>query len=211
MTAPGEARAGGGRPAEADRTGPGASAAGDGVPDEGTSGGDTFDLPAGVGEAVRAAVHAEFDEVLHYVVEALRRNNAFEELNDRLRTAERRLDARRERPIVVAIYNVLDRLRHFDFDEAAKSALEADIVKLLNDAGFQETGQVGEEYDPDRHEAIEGRGVDGRATVTQVHTRGLSTFDDVVFRARVEISPQPARRCWPYAADQRQSADGSVQ
>jgi len=31
-------------------------------------------LPAGVAEAVRAAVHEEFDQVLHHVVEALRRN-----------------------------------------------------------------------------------------------------------------------------------------
>jgi molecular chaperone GrpE len=179
--------------------------------DESTSGEDAPGLAADVGEAVRAAVHAEFDAVLHHVVEALRRNNAFEELNDRLRIAERRLDARRERPIVAAVYNVLDRMRHLNLDEAVRSALEADIVKLLDDAGYQEFGQVGEEYDPARHEAIEGRGIDGLATIIQVHTRGLSTFGDVVFRARVEISPEPTRRGPPYSADQRQAADGSVQ
>jgi molecular chaperone GrpE len=210
MTGPDDARAREGSTGP-DGARPGAGAAGIDVPDGNTSGEDAFDLPAGVGEAVRVAVHAEFDEVLHYVVEALRRNKAFEELNDRLRTAERRLDARRERPIVVAVYNVLDRLRHFDFNEAVKNALEADIVKLLNAAGFQETGQVGEEYDPARHEAIEGRGIDGRATVTQVHTRGLSTFGDIVFRARVEISPEPAQRRWPDVDDERQPAAGSAQ
>ena len=34
--------------------------------------------PADVAAAIRAAVHAEFDEVLPYVVEALRRNHAFD-------------------------------------------------------------------------------------------------------------------------------------
>jgi len=48
-------------------------------------------LPTGAADAIRTAVHAEFDEVLPYVVEALRRNNAFDEISDRLRAAERRI------------------------------------------------------------------------------------------------------------------------
>jgi len=158
---------------------------------DGAAGGGAA-LPAAVGEAVRAAVHAEFDAVLNYVVEALRRNNAFDELNDRLRAAERRLETRRERPLIVGIYQLLDRLRHFDFDDAIKQALEEDIVKLLNGEGYEETGTVGEPYDPARHDAIAGRAIDGKASVTNVHTRGLISFGDVVFQAMVEISPDDA-------------------
>lgn len=141
-------------------------------------------------EAIRAAVHAEFDEVLPYVVEALRRNNAFDEINDRLRAAERRLEARRERPVIVGVHHVLDRIRHLDFDPAIKQALEDDVVQLLTEAGYEETGQVGEAYEPVRHDAIDGRAADGEAMVTKVHTHGLTSYGDVVVRAKVEISPE---------------------
>jgi hypothetical protein len=143
----------------------------------------------GTEEAIRAAVHAEFDEVLPFVVEALRRNKAFDDINDRLRTAERRLEARRERPVIVGVHHVLDRIRHLDFDPAIKQALDDDVVRLLTEAGYEETGQVGEAYDPVRHDAIDGRAVDGQALVTKVHTCGLTSYGDVVVRAKVEISP----------------------
>jgi hypothetical protein len=146
-------------------------------------------LQAGVANAIRAAVHDEFDQVLHHVVEALRRNNAFDELSDRLRTAERRLETRRERPLAAAVYRLLDHLRHIDFDQSVKGVLESEIVQILSEAGFEETGRVGEAYDPALHEAIGGRSNGGRATISRVDTRGLSSFGDVVFRAKVQISP----------------------
>ena len=158
-------------------------------PAETTAPGEGAALPAGVGETVRAAVRDEFEQVLHYLVEALRRNNAFDELSDRLRTAERRLETRRERPLVAAVYRLLDHLRHLDFDHSVKDVLDAEIVTMLREAGFEETGCVGEVYDPARHEAIGGRSAGGRATVARVDTRGLSSFGDVVFRAKVQITP----------------------
>jgi molecular chaperone GrpE (heat shock protein) len=147
------------------------------------------ELPDGAIEAIRAAVHEEFDEVLPHLVEALRRNNAFDEINDRLRAAERRIEARRERPVIVGVHRVLDRIRHLDFDEAIKEAIENDIASVLSQAGYEETGQVGEDYDPACHDAIAGRALDGKAVVTKVHSHGLTAFGDVVVRARVEISP----------------------
>jgi hypothetical protein len=147
-------------------------------------------LPAGAAEAIRAAVHAEFDEVLPYVVEALRRNNAFDEISDRLRAAERRIESRQERPVIIGLHRVLDRIRHLDFDEAIKQALDEDLTRVLGEAGYQESGQVGEEYQPARHDAIDGRAVDGQAVVTKVHSCGLISFSDVVVRAKVEISPR---------------------
>jgi molecular chaperone GrpE (heat shock protein) len=149
-------------------------------------------LPAAAADAIRAAVHAEFDEVLPYVLEALRRNNAFDEINDRLRRAEGRIQARQERPVIIGVHRVLDRIRHLEFDLAVKQALADDIARVLTDAGYQETGQVGEDYDPIRHDAIDGRAVDGKAVVTMVHTHGLTSFGDVVARAKVEISPGPS-------------------
>jgi molecular chaperone GrpE (heat shock protein) len=148
------------------------------------------ELPAGTGDAIRVAVHAEFDEVLPYLVEALRRNNAFDEINDRLRKAERRIESRQERPVILGLHRVLDRLRHLDLDHGIKQALEDDLTRVLEEAGYQETGQVGEDFDPARHDAIDGRAVDGKASVTKVHSRGLSSFSDVVVLAKVEIAPE---------------------
>ncbi len=127
--------------------------------------------------------------MLPHVIEALRRNNAFDEINDRLRTAERRIAARQERPVIIGVHRVLVRLRHLEFDPAIKHALEDDIVGVLTEAGYQETGQISEDYDPARHDAIDGRAVDGRAVVTAIHARGLASFGDVVIRAKVEIAP----------------------
>jgi molecular chaperone GrpE len=146
-------------------------------------------LPESAVGAIRAAVHAELDDVLPYVVEALRRNKAFDEISDRLRAAERRIESRQERPVIIGLHGVLDRIRHFDFDEAVRKALEDDLTRVLSEAGYQETGQDGEDYDPVRHEAIEGRATGGKAVVTKVHSRGLISFGDVVIRAKVEISP----------------------
>jgi molecular chaperone GrpE (heat shock protein) len=151
--------------------------------------GTTSGLPAATAETIRSAVHAEFDEVLPYVVEALRRNNAFDEINDRLRTAERRIESRQERPVIIGVHRVLDRIRHLEFDQAIRQALEDDIVHVLTEAGYEETGQIGDAYDPGCHEAIDGRALDGNAVVTAVHAHGLSSFGDVVIRAKVQISP----------------------
>ena len=73
---------------------------------------------------------------------------------------------------------------------------------MLYDAGFEETGQVGEAYDPARHEAIDGRAVGGRARVTEIYTRGLSCLGEVVFRARVQVLPEalPQDQDWSAAA-----------
>jgi len=146
-------------------------------------------LPTGAAEAIRAAVHAEFDDVLPYVVEALRRDKAFDELGDRLRAAERRIESRQERPVIIGLHRVLDRIRHLDFDPPVKQALEEDLARVLGAAGYQETGQVGEDYDPARHDAIDGRAVGGKAVVAKVHSHGLISFSDVVVRAKVEIAP----------------------
>lgn len=146
-------------------------------------------LPVGATDAIREAVHAEFDEVLPYLVEALRRNNAFDEIGERLRAAERRIQSRQERPVIIGLHLVLDRVRHLDFDQAIKQAVEDDLVRVLMEAGYEETGRDGENYDPAFHDAIAGRAADGQAVVTKVHGRGLASYGDVLVRAKVEIAP----------------------
>ena len=128
-------------------------------------------------------------------------------MRDRLGKAERLLATRRERPLAVAVHQVLNRLRHLDFDQAVKASLEAELAKTLTDAGFTEFGQVGEDYDPDRHDALSGRAADGRATVTEVDASGLGSFGDVVVRAQVQVAPQASVQPQPAAATGRPATE----
>src|ERR1022692_2393563 len=153
------------------------------------------DVTAGVAELVRAAVRDELDGILPHVLGAIKRDRAFDELSDRLSKAERQLQARRERPLAVAVHRLLNRLRHLDFDNTVQESLAAELIKILNEAGFNETGRAGEEYDPACHDALGGRVVDGKGTITEVHASGLSSFGDIIVRAQVRVAPQAD--AWP--------------
>lgn len=146
--------------------------------------------PADVARLVREAVRDEFDDVLPHVVRALKRDQAFDALSERLRSAEDRLEARRDRPIAVALLRVLHRLRHLKVDKAVRDSLELEIVKILNTAGFQEFGAVGEPFTPARHEPLEGKTAAGTGIVAEVYASGLNSFGDVVVRAQVRLAPE---------------------
>jgi molecular chaperone GrpE (heat shock protein) len=71
-----------------------------------------------------------------------------------------------------------------------KASLDAELVKILRDAGFEQDGEAGQDYDPARHEALDGRAVLGQATVAEVNAVGLSCAGDVVVRAQVRVVPR---------------------
>ena len=146
------------------------------------------DGASAVAEQVQAAVREELDRVIPHVVAALKRDRAFDALQERLQDAERRLDARRDSPVAIALLGFVHRLRHLDFDPAVRSSLDAEIVQILRQAGFEESGSVGERFDPGRHEPIAGRTMDGLGWVAEVHATGLTSYDGIVVRARVGVS-----------------------
>ncbi len=146
------------------------------------------DLAGQVADVVRA----EFDQVVPHLVAALKRDRAFDALAERLQTAERRLDARRERPTMTSLLALLHRLRHLDIDPEIFGSIDAEIVEILRQAGYREFGEVGEPFDPGRHEALEGRTIGGGGVVRQVFASGLASFDEVVVRAKVHVEPEPA-------------------
>lgn len=184
------ADAGGPATAEPGIDGPGPGAGGGAQDSAGTTPGPLSADPAELTRLIRVAVHDELSWLPDHVLDQIRRDRAFDALNDRLRSAERRLETRRERPLIVAVHRMLNRLRRLDFDQAVKDSLEAELVKILASAGMTETGQVGEEYDADRHEALEGTTADdGTATVAEVLAPGLGAFDEVVIRSLVRIAP----------------------
>lgn len=145
------------------------------------------DFTGQLAEEVRQAVRGELDEVVPHLVAALKRDRALDALTARLEQAEQRLEARRERPMAVGVLRALHQLRHLDFEPAVKETLEHELTTVLADAGFQETGAVGERFDPARHQPLVGASEGGEGTITEVFASGLACFDDVIVRAQVRV------------------------
>lgn len=137
------------------------------------------------------AVREEMDEVLPHLLAALKRDRAFDALSARLADAERRLEAHRERPVIIAVHQVLNRLRRLDLDTDVKAAIDEDLSAILRSAGYDQIGAVGEPFDLDRHEPLAGGIRDGRGAVTEVFASGLACFGQVVVRARVRVVASP--------------------
>lgn len=150
--------------------------------------------PVSVADEIRQAVHDELDQVMPYLLRALKRDQAFTALEERLRVAERRLEARRERPVAVALLRVLHRLRHLEFDPDAKAALDQELVGVLAKAGYEEIGAVGEPFDPVRHQALDGATRDGRGSVVELYATGLACSGEVTVPARVRVAAEPPSR-----------------
>jgi hypothetical protein len=147
------------------------------------------DAPVDATSVVREAVRAEFDQVVPHLVAALKRDRAFDDLTRRLADTERRLDARRDRPLAVAVHRLLQRVRRLSMEPETRSALDAEIVATLGRAGFGEFGAVGDTFDPDLHDPIAGRTDGGKGTVAEVLASGLASYRDVVIRAQVRVRP----------------------
>lgn len=135
-----------------------------------------------------AAVRHEFDQVLPHVVTALKRHDGVAELRRRLDEAEKRLADREQRPLVAGLRRVLAIVRRLDFDPAAKEAIASELERVLVGAGYQEFGEVGETFDPQRHEPIAGEAEQGSAVVTELLEPGLETLGEVVARAKVSVA-----------------------
>ena len=143
--------------------------------------------PQGLDEGVRQAIRDEFDEVVPYLVTALKRNEAFDQLVTRLDRAEKKLAERERRPLVAGLVRVLHRLRRTEFDAEVKESLLHELEALLVGAGYEEFGEVGEPFDAARHEAVEGSVDGGPAVVKEIYEQGLETLGEVVVPARVRV------------------------
>lgn len=133
------------------------------------------------------AVRQELDQVLPHVVTALKRHDGVEELRRRLDVAEKRLADREQRPLVNGLRRVLAMVRKLDFDPDARDAIASELERVLVGAGYQEFGEIGESFDPQRHEVIEGTAGEGTAVVVALLEPGLETLGEVVARAKVEV------------------------
>ena len=129
-------------------------------------------------ELLAAVVRQEFDQVLPHVVTALKRHDGVAELRRRLDLAEKRLADREQRPLVNGVRRVLGIVRRLEFEPDAREAIASELERVLVGAGYQEFGEVGESFDPERHEVVDGTAGDGPAVVTELLEPGLETLGD---------------------------------
>lgn len=147
---------------------------------------------------VRSTIESELDKVIPHVVSALKADQATRAMAQRLESAEKRLADRGNRPIISKLVMVLEKVRRLEFDEAAKSLIVADLEDALVGAGYTEFGEVGDVFDPERHEVLDGSVSMGEAVVLDVLEPGLEVLGDVVVRARVKVG-EPVIRSEPIA------------
>jgi molecular chaperone GrpE len=169
----------------------------------GTSTADEGSEREALAEAVRAAVRVELDEVVPHVVAALKRHDAVADLSRRLDEAERRLAERDGRPLVAGLRRTLVHVRRLDFDPAAKDLVVTELERLIVGAGYTEFGEVGEPFDPERHEAIDGKAPSGGAVVREVFEPGMETLGAVLAPARVRVGPPEADHHKPEEYDEQ--------
>jgi molecular chaperone GrpE (heat shock protein) len=144
-------------------------------------------------EQLAAALRHELDEVLPHVVNALKRHDGVAELRRRLDLAEKRLTDREQRPLVAGVRRVLGMVRRLDFEPDAKEAIATELERVLVGAGYQEFGEIGESFDPERHEAVAGEAEQGAAVVAELFEPGLETLGEVVSRAKVSVASKPGQ------------------
>ncbi|HEV2857685.1 MAG TPA: hypothetical protein VGW80_04705 [Solirubrobacterales bacterium] len=139
------------------------------------------------GDDLAMAIRQELDQVLPHVVTALKRHDGVAELRRRLDLAEKRLADREQRPLVNGVRRVLGIVRRLDFEPDAKEAISSELERVLVGAGYEEFGEAGEAFDPQRHEVVDGSAGEGQAVVSQLHEPGLETLGEVVVRAKVGV------------------------
>lgn len=171
------------------RDGNASEAAADEEPPTGAEAPAVDDEPSAgaLAQIIRSAVRAELDEVLPHVVAALKRHDAVADLSRRLDDAQQRLAEREGRPLIAGLRRVLVHVRRLDFDAQAKDLIVAELERLLVGAGYTEYGEVGEPFDPVRHEAIDGEAESDRAVVLEIFEPGMETLGAVLARARVRV------------------------
>lgn len=156
-----------------------------GAVDPGRSSGELGEV-----DALPAAVRHEFDQVVPHIVAALKREDGVIELRRRLDRAEKRLADRNQRPLIRGLRQVLILVRSLDFEPDPKEAITMELERVLLGAGYEEFGEVGESFDPDRHEALSGAAPTGSPIVTDLIEPGLETLGEIVVRAKVEVASE---------------------
>lgn len=147
------------------------------------SGGNLEALASDVGDIKR-----DVEQILPSLVDALKRNRYFDEMEKQLRRAERVAEAWRDWPLVVGVHDVILAMR-------ATPNLDPAFVEQLSDvlyrsAGVEEFGFIGEEIDLTMLEISSSEGTGPRIVVRAVQRPGLRIGHSPVRKAIVSVTRQ---------------------
>ena len=112
----------------------------------------------------------------------------YQNTQSRIRQLELRIRNRQERPLINRMADLLSAVRRLDSGADIKTHVEEALLDALASYGYEETGTVGERFDPARHEPVAGS-VGKAGVVATVHQRGLACSGDVIKKALVNVAP----------------------
>jgi molecular chaperone GrpE (heat shock protein) len=135
-------------------------------------------------------LRADFERLAAAVTPLLSRQ--YKETEARVRALELRIRARQERPLVLRVAQLLNECRRLDAAEDISAHAQEALLDALTSFGYQEFGSIGDHYDPDWHEPLEGS-VGTTSVVSKVFSRGLACYGDVLMKAKVTVAPQELR------------------
>lgn len=117
----------------------------------------------------------------------------YKKTQDRIRALEIMIRNRQERPLINRLAGLLADVRRLHSATDIRTHVEEALLDALTSFGYEETGSVGEPYDPGRHEPAEGS-IGPAGVVTRVHQRGLACSGDVIKKALVDVAPAEVAR-----------------
>lgn len=133
-------------------------------------------------------IKRDVEQILPSLVDALKRNRYFDEMEKHLRRAERVAEAWRHWPLVVGVHDVILAMRETpNFDPVFVEQL-CDV--LYRAAGVEEFGFIGEEIDPTMLEITSSEGTGPRIVVQETHRPGLRIGHSPIRKAIVSVTRQ---------------------
>lgn len=139
-----------------------------------------------------AAIKQDFEQILPALVDALKRNRYFDEMERQLRRAEKVAEAWRDWPLVVGVHDVILTMRAAPSSDPAIVEQLADI--LYRSAGVEEFGFVGEEVDPTQVEISSSEGDGSSIVVSESQRPGLRIGHLPIRKAIVSVRRQEGPR-----------------
>lgn len=135
-----------------------------------------------------AEIKRDVEQILPALVDALKRNRYFDEMDKRLRRAEMVAEAWRDLPLVIGVHDVILTMRAAPGSDQAIVEQLADV--LYRSAGIEEFGLAGEEIDPTMAEISSSEGTGPRIIVHESQRPGLRVGHNPIRKAIVSVIRQ---------------------
>lgn len=133
-------------------------------------------------------IKRDIEQILPSLVDALKRNRYFDEMEKQLRHAERIAEAWRDWPLLVGVHDVILAMRATPNLDPALAEQLSDV--LYRSAGVEEFGFIGEEIDPTMLEISGSEGAGPRIIIQETQRPGLRIGHSPIRKAIVSVTRQ---------------------